>query len=62
MQTLAFIQNVSMSDLVLVVCVILLFFGAKRLPRLIKSIGQSCREFKGAARSDMPSRDSNDVK
>ncbi|MEN8663202.1 MAG: Sec-independent protein translocase subunit TatA/TatB [Lentimonas sp.] len=55
MNNLAFIQNISVSDLVLVVCVILLFVGAKRIPGLIRSIGQSCREFKGAVRSDQKS-------
>jgi len=46
---LAFIQNLSVSDLVLVACVILFFVGAKRLPGLIRSIGDSCREFKSAS-------------
>ncbi|MGC6424647.1 MAG: Sec-independent protein translocase subunit TatA/TatB [Lentimonas sp.] len=61
MNTLAFIQNLSVTDIVLVVCVILLFFGAKRLPGLVRSIGQSCREFKGAVRSDSENRNSKDI-
>ncbi|MGJ8639403.1 MAG: twin-arginine translocase TatA/TatE family subunit [Opitutaceae bacterium] len=61
MNPLAFIQNISLTDLVLVVCVILLFVGAKRLPDLIRSIGQSCREFKGAAHSEPMPDKSKDV-
>lgn len=52
MNTLAFIQNLSSSDLILVVCVILLFVGAKRLPNLIRSVKQSGREFKEAKLED----------
>ncbi|MGJ8652254.1 MAG: twin-arginine translocase TatA/TatE family subunit [Opitutaceae bacterium] len=51
MSSLAFIQNISSSDLILVVCVILLFVGAKRLPDLIRSVKRSGSEFK-AAKSD----------
>ncbi len=48
MNTLAFLQNLSSTELVLIFLVVLLFFGAKRLPELFKSLGKSVKEFKDA--------------
>jgi sec-independent protein translocase protein TatA len=47
-QPLAFIQNLRGPELALIVLVILLLFGAKRLPELFKSFGKSIKEFKKA--------------
>ena len=44
----AFIQNLSGWELILIFAVILLFFGAKRLPELSESLGKSLRRFKKA--------------
>ncbi|ADE54538.1 Sec-independent protein translocase subunit TatA/TatB [Coraliomargarita akajimensis] len=48
MHTLAFLQNLSSWELILIFLVVLLFFGAKRLPELFHSFGKSMREFKRA--------------
>ncbi len=40
--------NLGPMEMVLVVLVVLLLFGAKRLPDLAKGLGQGIREFKGA--------------
>lgn len=48
MQPLAFLQNLSSWEIVLIFLVVLLFFGAKRLPDLFRSFGKSMREFKKA--------------
>ena len=48
MQPLAFIQNLSSWEIILIFLVVLLFFGAKRLPELFRSFGKSIREFKKA--------------
>jgi len=48
MNTLAFLQNLSSWEIALIFMVVLLFFGAKRLPGLAKSLGKSLREFKSA--------------
>lgn len=33
-------------ELLIILCVVMLIFGAKRLPELARSIGQSTREFR----------------
>ena len=47
-QHLAFIQNLRAPELILILLVVLLLFGAKRLPELFKSFGKSIKEFKKA--------------
>jgi sec-independent protein translocase protein TatA len=42
--------NMSMMELVIVFVIILLLFGAKRLPDLANSLGRSISEFKKASR------------
>lgn len=48
MQALAFLQNLSSWEIILIFLVVLLFFGAKRLPDLFRSFGKSLKEFKKA--------------
>lgn len=48
-------MNIGWPEILLVVVVILLLFGAKRLPDLARSLGKSLREFKkGREQSDTP--------
>ncbi len=54
MYPIAFIQNVSPSQLITILLIVLLLFGAKRLPELARSFGKSLREFKKAT-SDIES-------
>lgn len=46
--TVAFIQNLNTLEIVMIGAVVLLFFGAKRMPELFRSFGKSVREFKKA--------------
>ena len=46
---LAFFQNLSSWELILIFLVVLLFFGANRLPALFNSLGKSLKEFKKGA-------------
>lgn len=48
MSTFAFIQNLNTPEIVMIGAVVLLFFGAKRMPELFRSFGKSVREFKKA--------------
>lgn len=47
-QALLAIGSIGPMELVLIVLVILILFGAKRLPELAKGIGKGIREFRGA--------------
>ena len=46
MTPLAFIQNLNTPEILMIGAVVLLFFGAKRMPDLFRSAGKSIREFK----------------
>ena len=48
MYKLAFLQNINGPEILLIFLIVLLLFGAKRLPDLFKSFGKSIREFKKA--------------
>jgi len=42
--------NLGATEIILIVLVILLFFGAKKLPELAQGLGKGIREFKKATR------------
>jgi sec-independent protein translocase protein TatA len=42
----AFLQGIGAPELIIILVIMLLLFGAKRLPEMAKSIGKSTREFK----------------
>ena len=46
MLSLAFLQNIGLPELIIVLAVILLLFGATQGPRLARSLGKSASEFK----------------
>ena len=43
---LAFLQNIGMSELLVVLLIALLLFGAGRLPEIARSFGKAIQEFK----------------
>lgn len=43
---LAFIKNVGGPELIIILVVVLLLFGAAKLPQLARSLGASAKEFK----------------
>ena len=45
----AFIQGLGGPELLIILAIILLLFGAKKLPELAKGLGKSMKEFKKAA-------------
>jgi len=58
MNTLASLLNLGGPDVLIIGLIVVLLFGAKRLPELARSMGQSLREFtKG---KDGPPKDNDD--
>ena len=43
---LAFLQNIGLPELIVILFIILLLFGAKRLPEVMRSLGKGGKEFK----------------
>jgi sec-independent protein translocase protein TatA len=41
-------------EIFLIVAVVFLLFGARKLPQLARGLGQGIKEFKGAVREDEP--------
>jgi len=46
MNTLLFIGGLGMSEVLVIVLVVLLFFGGKKIPELMKCLGKGVRSFK----------------
>lgn len=46
--SLAFIGNIGATELLVILLIVLLVFGAKRIPELARSLGKASREFKDA--------------
>ena len=44
--TLLFIGGIGMQEVILLALVVLLFFGGKKIPELMKGIGKGVRSFK----------------
>ena len=53
--------NLGATEIILIVLVILVFFGAKKIPELAKGLGQGIREFKNATK-DASESVNNEVK
>ena len=58
------IQRIGMQELILILLIILILFGAKKLPELAKSLGRGFRELKKAVKEIESDKDteSNDDK
>lgn len=46
MMTFLFIGGIGMQEVLLIALVVLLFFGGKKIPELMKGIGKGVRSFK----------------
>jgi len=49
LHVLGFIGGLGGTEIMLIVLVLLLFFGGKRIPELAKGLGKGIREFKDAS-------------
>ena len=67
--TTLFIGGIGMQEVLLIALVVLLFFGGKKIPELMRSLGQGVRLFKKGMNEDSPEElsqkkpvDDNEVK
>ncbi|OFY63173.1 MAG: preprotein translocase [Bacteroidetes bacterium RIFCSPLOWO2_02_FULL_36_8] len=51
MNTLLFIQNFGWGEITIILFIVLLLFGAKKIPELAKGIGQGIKEFRNASKN-----------
>jgi sec-independent protein translocase protein TatA len=55
MNTMLAVWGMSGGELLLIAAVILIMFGAKKIPDFAKGLGQGIKEFKKASREEQPS-------
>lgn len=48
MTNLLFLQNMGVTEWILILCIILLLFGGKKIPELMRGLGRGVREFNDA--------------
>ncbi|NMH28400.1 twin-arginine translocase TatA/TatE family subunit [Flavobacterium silvaticum] len=48
------------TEWILIIAVILLLFGGKKIPELMKGLGSGVKEFKNAAKDDQPADKKNE--
>jgi sec-independent protein translocase protein TatA len=49
-----FLGVVGPTQVILIIAIIVLLFGGKKIPELMKGIGTGIKEFKNAAKDDQP--------
>ena len=49
-----FLGVVGVPQIILIVVIVLLLFGGKKIPELMKGIGNGIKEFKNAAKDEQP--------
>jgi sec-independent protein translocase protein TatA len=54
--------RLGVSEILVILAVILLLFGGKKIPELMKGLGSGIKEFKNAAKDDAPADKKEDEK
>ncbi|HEU0136498.1 MAG TPA: twin-arginine translocase TatA/TatE family subunit [Flavobacterium sp.] len=52
-----FLGSIGAPEYIMIVIALLLLFGGKKIPELMKGLGSGLKEFKTAAREDQPKKD-----
>ena len=57
MNTLLFLGKIGFSELLLIILLIVLLFGAKKIPEIMKGMGRGVKEFKDAVNQDYTTKE-----
>jgi sec-independent protein translocase protein TatA len=60
--SLMFLGVVGVPQMILIIAVVLLLFGGKKIPELMKGLGSGIKEFKNAAKDDQPAPSKEETK
>lgn len=60
MTTLSFIGGLGLSEILVIALVVLLFFGGKKIPELMKGLGKGVRSFKDGMKEVQSGLDDDD--
>ena len=55
-----FLGGIGMQEILLIALVVLLFFGGKKIPEMMKGIGKGVRSFKEGMNGDEPKEEPKD--
>jgi sec-independent protein translocase protein TatA len=59
---LGFLGGLGGSEIFLIIAILLLFFGGKKIPELAKGLGKGIREFKDASKGDSDNKEIEEKK
>ncbi|MBG16385.1 MAG: twin-arginine translocase TatA/TatE family subunit [Crocinitomicaceae bacterium] len=62
MDTFSFLQNIGGPGLILILLIVLLLFGGKKIPELMKGLGKGMKEFKDASNDKNEDSNSSELK
>ena len=62
MDTFLFLQNIGGPGLILILLIVLLLFGGKKIPELMKGLGKGMKEFKDASHDKHEDSEPTDLK
>lgn len=57
-----FLGEIGMPQILLILAIVLLLFGGKKIPELMKGLGSGVKEFKNAAKDDSPAPKKEETK
>lgn len=61
MYSLIFLGVIGPWQIVLIIVVVLLIFGGKKIPELMRGLGQGMKEFKKATKDDITSEEEKEI-
>jgi len=57
-----FFERIGASEIILILVIVLLLFGGKKIPELMRGLGKGVKEFKDASKNDDEKTDKKETK